>query len=35
VFARRAGRTSPPFPDLSFEDGAPFDAPIFPVVHRS
>ena len=35
VFARRAGRTSPPFPDLPFEDGAPFDAPIFPVVYRS
>ena len=35
VFAKRAGRTSPPFPDLSFEDGAPFDAPIFPVVYRS
>jgi ectoine hydroxylase-related dioxygenase (phytanoyl-CoA dioxygenase family) len=32
VFARRPGRTSPPFPDLEFEDGAPFDAPEFPVV---
>lgn len=31
-FARRQGRTSPPFPDLVFEDGAPFDGPDFPVV---
>ena len=35
VFARRAGRTSPPFPDLRLEDGEPLDAPIFPVVYRS
>jgi ectoine hydroxylase-related dioxygenase (phytanoyl-CoA dioxygenase family) len=35
VFARRSGTTSPPFRELAFEDGAPFDAPIFPVVHRS
>ncbi|MEZ5819046.1 MAG: phytanoyl-CoA dioxygenase family protein [Hyphomicrobiaceae bacterium] len=30
-FARRQGRTSPPFPDLTFEDGAPFEGPDFPV----
>ena len=34
VFAKRSGTTSPPFRELAFEDGAPFDAPIFPVVHR-
>ncbi len=32
-FAQRPGRSSPPFPDLQFEDGAPFDAPEFPVLH--
>jgi len=32
-FARRLGRTSPPFPDLEYEDGAPFDAPEFPLLH--
>jgi ectoine hydroxylase-related dioxygenase (phytanoyl-CoA dioxygenase family) len=31
-FARRKGRTSPPFPGLEFEDGAPFGGPEFPVV---
>ena len=31
-FARRKGKTSPPFPHLSFEDGAPFEGPDFPVV---
>ncbi len=31
-FAKRPGRTSPPFPHLSFEDGALFDGPEFPVV---
>jgi len=30
-FARRKGRTSPPFPDLTFEDGAPFAGAAFPV----
>jgi ectoine hydroxylase-related dioxygenase (phytanoyl-CoA dioxygenase family) len=30
-FAKRKGRTSPPFPDLVFEDGAPFQGPDFPV----
>ena len=32
-FARRLGRTSPPFPDLAFEAGARFDAPEFPIIH--
>ncbi len=31
-FAKRKGRTSPPFPALSFEDGAPFEGPDFPVI---
>lgn len=31
-FARRKGRTSPPFPHLAFEDGDPFEGPDFPVV---
>ena len=30
-FARRIGRTSPPFPNLAFEDGAPFRGADFPV----
>jgi ectoine hydroxylase-related dioxygenase (phytanoyl-CoA dioxygenase family) len=30
-FAKRQGRTSPPFPHLEFEDGAPFEGPDFPV----
>jgi len=34
-FAKRPGRTSPPFPDLDYEDGAPFDAPEFPVLYRA
>ena len=32
-FAIRPGKTSPPFPDLDYEDGAPFEAPEFPVLH--
>lgn len=32
TFVKRNGRTSPPFPDLEFEDGAPFAAPEFPQV---
>ncbi len=35
VFAKRRGMTSPAFPDLEYEDGAPFDAPEFPVLFRS
>jgi ectoine hydroxylase-related dioxygenase (phytanoyl-CoA dioxygenase family) len=31
-FAKRKGRTSPPFPHLSFEDGAPFEGPDFPIL---
>ncbi|HUO80406.1 MAG TPA: phytanoyl-CoA dioxygenase family protein [Steroidobacteraceae bacterium] len=33
-FVRRGARGSPPFPHLALEDGAPFDAPEFPVVYR-
>lgn len=29
-FVKRPGRTSPPFPDLVFEDGAPFQGEVFP-----
>lgn len=32
-FVRRLGPTSPAFPDLDYEDGAPFSAPEFPVLH--
>ena len=31
-FVKRQGRTSPPFPDLAYEDGAPFEGPDFPRV---
>ncbi len=31
-FAKRPGRTSPPFPDLEYEHGAPFGGPDFPVI---
>ena len=31
-FKKRLGRTSPPFPDLEFEDGAPFEGPDFPAI---
>lgn len=34
VFAKRQGTTSPAFPDLTFEDGAPFDGPDFPVLYQ-
>jgi hypothetical protein len=33
-FAVRGGTTSPPFPGLHLADGAPLDAPIFPVIFR-
>jgi ectoine hydroxylase-related dioxygenase (phytanoyl-CoA dioxygenase family) len=33
-FVRRKGRTSPPFPGLRLEHGAPLDAAEFPVVYR-
>jgi hypothetical protein len=32
-FAKRLGRTSPPFPDLDYQDGALFDALEFPVLY--
>lgn len=32
VFARRSGTTSPAFPELQFEDGAPFAGDEFPVL---
>ena len=31
-FVKRNGKTSPPFPDLEFEDGAPFQGAEFPLV---
>ena len=31
-FAKRKGRTSPPFPHIAVVDGAPFEGPDFPVV---
>lgn len=34
-FAKRLGPTSPAFPDLVYENGAPFDAPEFPVIYRA
>jgi ectoine hydroxylase-related dioxygenase (phytanoyl-CoA dioxygenase family) len=33
-FAKRQGRTSPPFPHLDVVDGAPFDGPDFPIIGR-
>jgi ectoine hydroxylase-related dioxygenase (phytanoyl-CoA dioxygenase family) len=33
-FVRRKGRTSPPFPGLDLEDGAPLDVAEFPVAYR-
>jgi ectoine hydroxylase-related dioxygenase (phytanoyl-CoA dioxygenase family) len=33
-FVRRGAAGSPPFPHLTLADGAPFDAPDFPVVYR-
>ncbi|MGA2778852.1 MAG: phytanoyl-CoA dioxygenase family protein [Steroidobacteraceae bacterium] len=33
-FVRRKGRTSPPFPGLALEDGAPLEAAEFPLVYR-
>ncbi|SVC23360.1 uncharacterized protein METZ01_LOCUS276214, partial [marine metagenome] len=32
-FAKRTAKTSPDFPDLEFEDGAPFQGEEFPVIH--
>ena len=33
MFVKRAGVTSPSFPDLEYEDGAPFDGAEFPVLY--
>lgn len=33
VFADRPGATSPAFPDLKYEIGAPFEGPDFPVIY--
>jgi hypothetical protein len=33
-FVRRGAAGSPPYPHLKLADGAPFDAPDFPVVYR-
>ena len=32
-FVRRGAAGSPPFPNLTLEDGAPFDAPEFPLIY--
>jgi ectoine hydroxylase-related dioxygenase (phytanoyl-CoA dioxygenase family) len=32
-FVRRKGRTSPPFPGVQLDDGAPLDVPEFPLVY--
>ena len=34
VYRRRSGKISPPIRDLGIADGAPFDAPEFPVVYE-
>ena len=34
-FAKRPGRTSPPYPDFEYDDGAPFDGPDWPVIWRA
>ena len=34
TFADRGGKTSPPFPDIKLEDGAPLTGPEFPVCYR-
>ncbi len=34
VFADRPGVTSPPFPDLEYTPGAPFEGEQFPVIYR-
>ena len=33
-FAKRAGPTSPAFPDLDYEDGQLFDGPDFPILYQ-
>lgn len=34
-FVRRGASGSPPFPHLTLEDGAPFDAPEFPLIYSA
>lgn len=34
-FVKRAGTTSPAFPDLEYEDGAPFGGPDFPLLYTA
>ena len=34
-FAERPGKTSPPFPDLEYTPGAPFEGDDFPIIFRS
>lgn len=34
-FVKRQGTTSPAFPDLEYDDGAPFDAEEFPVIYSA
>lgn len=34
-FAKRSGRTSPPYPDLEYSDGAPFEGDDFPVIWQA
>jgi len=34
-FVERPGKTSPPFPDLDYTPGAPFEGDDFPVIYRS
>jgi len=33
VFIQRRGTPSPAFPDLNYEDGAPFTGPEFPIIY--
>ena len=33
VFVKRRGPPSPAFPDLLYEDGAPFTGPEFPIIY--
>ncbi len=35
VFVKRRGTTSPAFPDLVYQDGAPFEGELFPVLYSA
>ena len=35
VFVKRRGTTSPAFPDLTYEDGAPFKGQEFPILYSA